>query len=109
MNSSFFEAVFCLNQMSMEIVGRGSSEHFGISIPYARTEPPAAAVEAVRQRRADRDLSQILPVGRQALVALLGAHLEGGISKFVLRSLSDSQDWRADLDWLADIVLPLQT
>jgi len=23
MNSSFFEAVFCLNQMSMEIVGRG--------------------------------------------------------------------------------------
>jgi probable F420-dependent oxidoreductase len=84
-------------------------EHFGISIPYARTEPPSAAVEAVRQRRADRDLTQILPVGRQALLALLEAHLEGGISKFVLRSLSDSPDWRADLDWLADIVLPLQT
>jgi probable F420-dependent oxidoreductase len=84
-------------------------EHFGISIPYARSEPPAAAVQAVRQRRADRDLTQILPVGRQALVALVGAHLEGGISKFVLRSLSDSPDWRADLDWLAEIVLPLQT
>jgi len=84
-------------------------EHFGISIPYARTEPPAAAVAAVRQRRADRDLTQILPVGRQALLALLEAHLEGGISKFVLRSLSDSPDWRVDLDWLADIVLPLQT
>ena len=84
-------------------------EHFGISIPYARTESPAAAVEAVRQRRADRDLTQILPVGRQALRTLLEAHLEGGISKFVLRSLSDSPDWRADLDWLADIVLPLQT
>jgi len=27
----------------------------------------------------------------------------------VLRSLSDSPDWRAELDWLADIVLPLQT
>src|SRR5262249_48945812 len=84
-------------------------EHFGISIPYARTEPPAAAVEAVRQRRADRDLTQILPVGRQALLALLGEHLAGGISKFVLRSLSDSPDWRAELDWLAGIVLPLQT
>ena len=84
-------------------------EHFGISIPYARSEPPAIAVEAIRQRRADRDLTQILPVGRRALVALVEAHLEGGISKFVLRSLSDSLDWRADIDWLADIVLPLQT
>jgi probable F420-dependent oxidoreductase len=84
-------------------------EHFGISIPYGRTEPPAAAVEAVRQRRADRDLRQILPVGRQALRALLEAHFEGGISKFVLRSLSESPDWRADLDWLAEIALPLQT
>jgi len=27
MNSSFFEAVFCLNQMSMEIVGRGIWTH----------------------------------------------------------------------------------
>ena len=84
-------------------------EHFGISIPYAWTEPPAAAVEAVRQRRPDRDVTQILPVGRQALVTLLEAHVEGGISKFVLRSLSDSPDWRAELGWLADIVLPLQS
>jgi probable F420-dependent oxidoreductase len=85
------------------------SEHFGISIPYARIEPLAAASEAVRQRRADRDLTQILPVGRQALRTLLEAHFEGGFSKFVLRSLSESPDWRADLDWLAEIVLPLQT
>jgi probable F420-dependent oxidoreductase len=84
-------------------------EHFGISIPYARIEPPAAAVEAVRRRRVDRDLTQILPVGRQALGALLDAHLEGGLSKFVLRSLGDSPDWRGDLDWLAEAVLPLQT
>jgi len=84
-------------------------EHFGISIPYGITEPPPAAVDAVRQRRADRDLTQILPIGRPALLALLGAHIDGGISKFVLRSLSNAPDWRAELDWLADAVLPLQT
>lgn len=84
-------------------------EHFGISVPYGQTAPPAAAVEAVRQRRADRDISQILPVGRQDLLALVHAHLDGGISKFVLRSLSDSPDWRGELSWLADTVLPLQT
>jgi len=84
-------------------------EHFGISIPYARVEPPAAAVEVLRGRRADRDLTAILPVGRQALLALVEAHVGEGITKFVLRSLSDSPDWRGDLEWLANAVLPLQT
>lgn len=84
-------------------------EHFGISIPYARAEPRVAAVETLRARRADRDLTDILPIGRQALVTLIEAHLAQGISKFVLRSLNDAPDWRADLEWLADVVLPLQT
>jgi alkanesulfonate monooxygenase SsuD/methylene tetrahydromethanopterin reductase-like flavin-dependent oxidoreductase (luciferase family) len=84
-------------------------EHFGISIPYSRAEPPAASVEALRQRRADRDLTEILPVGDRALLSLIEAHVARGISKFVLRSVSDAPDWRADLDWLAESVLPLQT
>jgi probable F420-dependent oxidoreductase len=84
-------------------------EHFGISIPYSRTEPPAASVEALRQRRADRDLTEILPIGGRALLSLIEAHVSRGISKFVLRSVSDAPDWRADLDWLAESVLPLQT
>ena len=84
-------------------------EHFGISIPYSRTEPPAASVDALRQRRADRDLTEILPIGGRALHSLIEGHVSQGISKFVLRSVSDAPDWRADLDWLADSVLPLQT
>lgn len=84
-------------------------EHFGISIPYSRSEPPAAAVEALRTRRPDRDLTQILPVGGGALLELLRAHVDRGLSKFVLRSISDAADWRADLDWLAENALPLQT
>lgn len=85
------------------------AEHFGISIPYGEMEPTAAAVEAVRQRRADRDLTDILPIGRTALVSLVKSHLQGGISKFVLRSLGSTPDWRSELGWLADTVLPMQT
>jgi probable F420-dependent oxidoreductase len=84
-------------------------EHFGISIPFSRTEPPQSAVEALRQRRSDRDLTEILAIGDQALRTLIDAHVAQGISKFVLRSVSDAPDWRADLDWLAETVLPLQT
>lgn len=84
-------------------------EHFGISVPYAFSPPSDAAVEAVRQRRADRDLTDILPVGATALRALVEAHLAGGVSKFVLRALSDAPDWRGELEQLAECVLPLQT
>jgi probable F420-dependent oxidoreductase len=84
------------------------ADHFGISMPYAWSEPPAAALAALRQRRPDGDISQILPVGEQSLDGLVRAHIDGGITKFVLRS-SLSHDWRTDLMRLADLVLPLQT
>ncbi len=84
-------------------------EHFGISIPYAEHAPPTEAVEVLRARRVDRDLTQILPIGRAGLVDLVHAHLDMGLSKFVLRSLSSTADWRAELTWLAESVLPLQT
>jgi probable F420-dependent oxidoreductase len=87
-------------------------EHFGISVPFAVSTPPDAALAAVAARREDRNLTDIVTVGRQALVDLVRAHLDAGLSKFVLRSLSGNAadaDWRAELGWLADAVLPLQT
>lgn len=88
------------------------SEHFGISIPVAHSAPPEAALTALRQRRVDRDLSKILGIGPAGLRSLVDAHVAGGFSKFVLRpaSADDRQtDWRTELAWLADTVLPLQT
>ena len=86
-------------------------EHFGISLPYARREPDPSIVDALRKRRADGDLSQILPVGANSVIALVRAHIDGGMSKFVLRPVNSrpETDWRSDLDWLAEQVLPLQT
>ena len=86
-------------------------EHFGISIPYARHAPPETAISALRARREDKDLSDIVAVGRAQLRELIGAHIDAGLSKFVLRpsnALDAAADWRTDLDWLAEAVLDLQ-
>jgi probable F420-dependent oxidoreductase len=86
-------------------------EHYGISIPVARHEPPESAIGALRARRKDSDLTDIVAVGTRNLRALIAAHLDAGLSKFVLRpsnALDPEADWRADLDWLAEAVLDLQ-
>ena len=104
------EARFVIEQQATELGRIVDPEHFGISIPYARVEPPEAAVAAMRQRRGgDGDLRQILPVGSTALDALLRAHIDAGLSKFVLRTISSaSDDWLNELRWLAETTLPLQ-
>ena len=92
-------------------VGRTVDEdHFGISIPYCRDEPAESVVAALKRRRPDGDVTQILPVGGRALGELVRAHIDGGLTKFVLRPIAGGlDDWRDDLAWLADHVLALQT
>lgn len=86
------------------------AEHFGISIPYAHGEVPTPTLDAMRKRREDADLSQILPLDANGLHSLVRAHIDGGLSKFVLRPVSRSEHgWRTELEWLAGVVLPLQT
>ena len=86
-------------------------EHFGISLPFARTEPPAASLGALAARRADGDLADVVAVGRPRLRELVHAYLEAGLSKFVLRptsALDPRAPWREDLEWVAEAVLDLQ-
>lgn len=84
-------------------------EHFGISIPYSRLEPPPAATANVARQNPDVARADILPVGPVELVSLLRRHIEEGMSKFVLRPMDLPDGWPAELDWLAEHVLPLQT
>jgi probable F420-dependent oxidoreductase len=88
------------------------AEHFGISIPCARQAPPESAVAALRVRREDRDLSEVVAVGDVHLKQLIEAHQDAGLSKFVVRTMAGEnapEVWQDDLRWLADAVLPLQT
>ncbi len=87
-------------------------EHFGISIPYARELPDEVHLAPLRKRREDADLSQVLALGETHLAELIGAHIDGGLSKFVLRpaaTLDPGVHWRDELRWLADSTLKLQT
>ena len=95
-------------------------EHFGLSIGYARDaagieEAARHRVRAIRPRRPDLDPvdpAELVPVGAEALRRLVDQLVEQGISKFVVRSVSPlptTDDWKAELDWLAEAVLDLQT
>jgi probable F420-dependent oxidoreductase len=84
-------------------------EHFGISIPYARQAIPGGTAAALRARRGDDDLTDIIPVGAAALLDLVERHIDAGLSKFVLRPLDPDDDVATELAWLADVVLPHQT
>jgi len=90
-------------------VGRSiDPEHFGISIPYARTSLDESVVATVMKRSND-ERPEILPIGAEELRRLLGQHIDAGLSKFVLRPLTLPDGWDAELDFLAEHVLPLQT
>ena len=78
------------------------------SIPYARVEPDPTLVAGTMRRAEGADRVDILPIGRDELLSLLERHIAGGLTKFVLRPLT-FDGWDAELDWLADVALPLQS
>ena len=84
-----------------------SSEHFGMSIGYAREpiDPATARVMAARRPRA----LELTPVGLPALRALMERFIGVGFSKFVVRPVVPPASWRAELDALAAAVGDLQT
>jgi len=84
-------------------------EHFGLSIPYAAEEPDRRTLDLLRSRRPGADLEGLLPVGPENLRRLLTAHVDAGLSKFVVRPVDVAEDRHRGLSELAHIVLPLQT
>jgi alkanesulfonate monooxygenase SsuD/methylene tetrahydromethanopterin reductase-like flavin-dependent oxidoreductase (luciferase family) len=84
-------------------------EHFGMSIPYARTEPERDLVGAIAARRPDIDPRALLPVGRERLREFIHGYVEAGLSKFVVRPVADVESWDDEAAWLAAAILDLQT
>ena len=84
-----------------------STEHFGMSIGYARVpiDPAMARVMTARRPRS----VELTPVGLPALRALLERFIAIGFSKFVLRPVVPPSSWRAELEALASSVGELQT
>jgi probable F420-dependent oxidoreductase len=84
-----------------------SSEHFGMSIGYARApiDPATARTMAARRPRA----LELTPVGLPALRQLIERFIAVGFSKFVVRPVVSPASWRAELEALAAAVGDLQT
>ena len=89
------------------------AEHFGISIPYERSVLDDATAAAVMRRAEEGGKmparADILPVGPDEIRNLLRRHIDAGLSKFVLRPMSLHDGWDAELDFLAEHLLPMQT
>ena len=84
-----------------------SSEHFGMSIGYARApiDPDTARAMAARRPLA----LELTPVGLPALRALIERFIAVGFSKFVVRPVAAPTSWRAELEALSAAVGELQT
>jgi probable F420-dependent oxidoreductase len=78
-------------------------EHFGMSIPYARTPPSPERLAALRGEPGT------LGVGAGGLRELVAGYIDAGLSKFVVRPMDPVADWDEEAAWLADAILPLQT
>ena len=98
-------------QDAAERAGRSiDSEHFGLSIGYARErEDLAKAVRLRRPSRGGAEVEDLVPVGPAALRDFAGELVDHGISKFVVRRVAPVESWDDELGWLAATVLDLQT
>jgi probable F420-dependent oxidoreductase len=100
-----------INEAATEAGRVVDPEHFGLSIGYARV--PADIDRAVRLRRprrpAEGDLTEVIPVGADALRDLILRLVDQRLSKFVVRPIAPVESWSDELSWLADTLLELQT
>jgi len=84
------------------------SEHFGAMVTYAHDEVPDALKTRLAALRPELDPADLVPVGVPALRARLVEFVDVGFSKLVLVPLAEPDDWRPELERLADALLDLQ-
>jgi len=84
-----------------------SSEHFGVSLGYARDpiDPQMARAMTARRPRS----VELTPVGLPALRAVIERFIAVGFSKFVVRPVVAPKSWRGELEALSAAVGDLQT
>ena len=84
-------------------------EHLGTLVVYAERAVPETARALLARRRPDRDPTEVIPVGFDALRARLEEYLAVGASKFVVTPLDQVDDVTAHLEVLGSALLDLTT
>lgn len=87
------------------------SEHFGVLIAYAMSEPRPEYLALLGKRRPDLDPTALVPVGLPTLARHIEAFVEAGASKFVVLPFDEPPGGElvTHLAEAADALLPLQT
>lgn len=84
-------------------------EHFGVLVPYSHGELPASYRTILERRAPGVAAEEIIPIGHDGLRTQLEKFIEVGASKFVPILVGEPDDWFAELEGVANVVLPLQT
>ena len=97
-----------IEQAAAEVGREIDPEHFGANLFYSRGPLAPEVADFFRSQRGG-DPADLVPVGLDGLRARIDEWIQAGFSKFLLRPLVPPSDMRAELERLADDVLPLST
>lgn len=84
-------------------------DHYGITIPLADEDIPAELAGRIRDRRPDADPNDLVARGWADARRLVAAHLESGLSKFVISPAGTTRSLSEFLAGFREHLLPLQT
>jgi probable F420-dependent oxidoreductase len=88
-------------------------DHYGVLIPYALGQVPAALLDVLARRRPDLDDPSVLVPGSwEALISLIGSFVDVGTTKFVVLPVHEPggvEGWQSHLAEAAEALLPLET
>jgi probable F420-dependent oxidoreductase len=87
---------------------RVDPEHFGINLSFVEPRPGDPIDDSVRDaiaaRRPDLAAEELVAVGPDGLADRIGAFLEVGFSKFVIRPATEPASWADAVDGVSDIL-----
>lgn len=83
-------------------------EHYGALLAYTDGPLPDRFLELIKLRQPDKNPGDLVASSRQELRPKIEAFIKTGASKFVVMPLGEPSDWKAEIEALADDLLPLQ-
>jgi probable F420-dependent oxidoreductase len=83
-------------------------EHFGAMVFYSHGEVPEPIKALIASRNPEADPDELVPSTVDALERQVEQYVERDFSKLVLVPLQEPDDWRAELEPLAERILALQ-
>jgi probable F420-dependent oxidoreductase len=102
-------AVAAIQQAAADAGRTIDPEHFGISLPVAAGEPDERLLAGIAERRPGIDPRTLVPSGWDEARRLLAAHVDAGLSKFVVRPAAPPASWDRWIGEFATELVPLQT